>query len=84
MTFIQFYIFSTFRSACLRRVARLLELVEKYISTVEESHPVSRTILPHGLSFRGEPLVLHIKVEETKMDVEIMVGEINVKSDFCF
>lgn len=62
-----------FRSACLRRVARLLELVEKYISTVEESHPVSRTILPHGLSFRGEPLLLHIKVEETKMDIEIMV-----------
>jgi hypothetical protein len=51
----------------------LLELVEKYISTVEESHPVSRTILPHGLSFRGEPLLLHIKVEETKMDIEIMV-----------
>lgn len=71
--FFYFFYNVSCRSACLQRVARLLELVEKYISTVEESHPVSRTILPHGLSFKGEPLILRIKVEETKTDIEIKV-----------
>ena len=61
------------RNACLQHIGRLLELVEKYISTVEESHPVPRTILPHGLSFKGEPLALHIKAEETKAEFDLQV-----------
>jgi hypothetical protein len=57
----------------LQNIRRLLELTEKYISTVEESHPVPRTILPHGMSFRGESLCLHIKAEESKNEFDIQV-----------
>jgi hypothetical protein len=51
----------------------LLELVEKYISVIEETHPAPRTILPHGLSFKGEPIGLHIKTEDSKTDIDLLV-----------
>ena len=62
------------KAACFRNIRRLLELTEKYISTVEEAHPVPRTILPHGMSFRGESLCLHVKAEESKTEFDLQVS----------
>ncbi|KAI9556016.1 hypothetical protein GHT06_018579 [Daphnia sinensis] len=61
------------KSGCLQHIRRLLELVERYISVIEESHPAPRTILPHGLSFKGEPIGLHIKTEDSKTDIDLLV-----------
>ena len=63
-----------FRSGCLQHIRRLLELVEKYISVIEETHPAPRTVLPHGLSFKGEPIGLHIKTEDSKTDIDLQVS----------
>jgi len=68
--------FASFRAICLQNIGRLLELTEKYVSTVEESHPTSRTILPHGLSFKGEPLNLHIVAEESKTELDLQVTQL--------
>jgi hypothetical protein len=54
----------------------LLELVEKYISVIEETHPAPRTILPHGLSFKGETIGLHIKTDDSKTDIDLLVNQL--------
>jgi len=66
-----------YRSGCLQHIRRLLELVEKYISVIEETHPAPRTFLPHGLSFKGEPIGLHIKTEDSKTDIDLLVNKLH-------
>lgn len=62
------------RLSCLQHIRRLLELVEKYISVIEETHPAPRTILPHGLAFKGEPIGLYVKTEDSKTDIDLVVS----------
>ncbi|RVE73915.1 hypothetical protein OJAV_G00036080 [Oryzias javanicus] len=54
------------RSTKLVIIERLLLLAERYVITIEDMYSVPRTILPHGASFNGHPVVLHITYESTK------------------
>ncbi|KAK1795882.1 hypothetical protein P4O66_008991 [Electrophorus voltai] len=54
------------RSTKLVIIERLLLLAERYVITIEDLHSVPRTILPHGASFNGHPVTLHVTYESTK------------------
>uniref|UniRef100_A0A8C1L048 Ubiquitin carboxyl-terminal hydrolase 24 n=1 Tax=Cyprinus carpio TaxID=7962 RepID=A0A8C1L048_CYPCA len=54
------------RSSKLVIIERLLLLAERYVITIEDLYSVPRTILPHGASFHGHPVTLHITYESTK------------------
>nr|XP_023674608.1 ubiquitin carboxyl-terminal hydrolase 24 isoform X1 [Paramormyrops kingsleyae] len=54
------------RSSKLVIIERLLLLAERYVITIEDLYSVPRTILPHGASFNGHPVILHITYESTK------------------
>ncbi|XP_077980970.1 ubiquitin carboxyl-terminal hydrolase 24-like [Glandiceps talaboti] len=60
------------RSAKMLIIERLLLLAERYVTTVEDNHSSSRTILPHGGSFQGQPIVMHCNCETPKGDFAIM------------
>ncbi|KAM9762188.1 ubiquitin carboxyl-terminal hydrolase 24 isoform 4-T4 [Menidia menidia] len=55
-----------FGSTKLVIIERLLLLAERYVITIEDMYSVPRTILPHGASFNGHPITLHITYESTK------------------
>ncbi|KAK5869950.1 hypothetical protein PBY51_024623 [Eleginops maclovinus] len=55
-----------FGSTKLVIIERLLLLAERYVITIEDLYSVPRTILPHGASFNGHPVTLHITYESTK------------------
>ncbi|XP_063056881.1 ubiquitin carboxyl-terminal hydrolase 24 isoform X4 [Engraulis encrasicolus] len=54
------------RSTKLVIIERLLLLAERYVITIEDLYSVPRTILPHGASFHGHPVSLHVTYESTK------------------
>uniref|UniRef100_A0A3Q2ZND3 Ubiquitin carboxyl-terminal hydrolase 24 n=1 Tax=Kryptolebias marmoratus TaxID=37003 RepID=A0A3Q2ZND3_KRYMA len=54
------------RSTKLVIIERLLLLAERYVITIEDMYSFPRTILPHGASFNGHPVTLHITYESTK------------------
>ncbi|XP_023275887.1 ubiquitin carboxyl-terminal hydrolase 24 [Seriola lalandi dorsalis] len=54
------------RSTKLVIIERLLLLAERYVITIEDMYSVPRTILPHGASYNGHPVTLHITYESTK------------------
>ncbi|XP_041125649.1 ubiquitin carboxyl-terminal hydrolase 24 isoform X3 [Polyodon spathula] len=54
------------RSTKIIIIERLLLLAERYVLTIEDLYSVPRTILPHGASFHGHPVTLHIAYESTK------------------
>ncbi|GFQ83735.1 ubiquitin carboxyl-terminal hydrolase 24 [Trichonephila clavata] len=54
------------RSERFQSICRLLQIAERYISSIEESHVSPRTILPHGTSFIGHPLLLKICMDASK------------------
>ncbi|KAA0708793.1 Ubiquitin carboxyl-terminal hydrolase 24 [Triplophysa tibetana] len=54
------------RSSKLVIIERLLLLAERYVITIEDLYSVPRTILPHGASFHGHPVTLHVTYESTK------------------
>ncbi|XP_023195305.1 ubiquitin carboxyl-terminal hydrolase 24 isoform X2 [Xiphophorus maculatus] len=54
------------RSTKLVIIERLLLLAERYVITIEDLYSFPRTILPHGASFNGHPVTLHITYESTK------------------
>uniref|UniRef100_A0A3B3YMA8 Ubiquitin carboxyl-terminal hydrolase 24 n=1 Tax=Poecilia mexicana TaxID=48701 RepID=A0A3B3YMA8_9TELE len=54
------------RSTKLVIIERLLLLAERYVITIEDMYSFPRTILPHGASFNGYPVTLHITYESTK------------------
>ncbi|XP_064624443.1 ubiquitin carboxyl-terminal hydrolase 24-like isoform X2 [Lineus longissimus] len=62
---------SASKSAKLLNIERLLLVAEMYVSTVEETHTTSRTILPHGASFHGEPIKLNITCDSPKMEFTV-------------
>uniref|UniRef100_A0A3Q2TWF5 ubiquitinyl hydrolase 1 n=1 Tax=Fundulus heteroclitus TaxID=8078 RepID=A0A3Q2TWF5_FUNHE len=54
------------RSTKLVIIERLLLLAERYVITIEDMYSFPRTILPHGASFNGHPVTLHVTYESTK------------------
>uniref|UniRef100_A0A3Q4AJ23 Ubiquitin carboxyl-terminal hydrolase 24 n=1 Tax=Mola mola TaxID=94237 RepID=A0A3Q4AJ23_MOLML len=54
------------RSTKLVIIERLLLLAERYVITIEDMYSVPRTILPHGASYNGHPVTLHVTYESTK------------------
>lgn len=61
------------RAAQLQSVRRILLIAERYICTIEEMHTAHRTILPHGSSFLGTPMVLKIIHETANSKEEFLV-----------
>ncbi|CAH1242989.1 USP24 [Branchiostoma lanceolatum] len=59
------------RMVQLRAVERILLIVHRYISTVEDQQCVSRTLLSHGAAFRGQPLSLHVSCETSNRIFDI-------------
>jgi hypothetical protein len=61
----------------MQRIRRLLLLAERYVSTIEATHPSNRSILPHAAMFRGRPLRIKIiydtKKEEFTIEVDLAV-----------
>lgn len=62
-----------FRSARYQNICRLLQMAEMYISSIEENHQSTRTILPHGTSFLGHPILLKIGLESSKEEYLVVV-----------
>ncbi|KAF8763443.1 Ubiquitin carboxyl-terminal hydrolase 24 like protein [Argiope bruennichi] len=54
------------RAEKFQSICRLLQIAERYISSIEENHFSPRTILPHGTSFIGHPLLIKICVDSSK------------------
>ncbi|XP_037554150.1 ubiquitin carboxyl-terminal hydrolase 24 [Nematolebias whitei] len=59
------------RSTKLVIIERLLLLAERYVITIEDLYSFPRTILPHGASFNGHPVTLHITYESTKDTISL-------------
>ncbi|ELT87807.1 hypothetical protein CAPTEDRAFT_215538 [Capitella teleta] len=59
------------RSANLLNIERLLLIAERYIMSVEEFHTAPRTISPHGASFQGRPLTLHVVCDAHKQEFSV-------------
>lgn len=49
-------------------------MAEMYISSIEENHQSTRTILPHGTSFLGHPILLKICLDNPKEEYIIIVS----------
>ena len=52
----------------MQKIRRLLLLAERYVSTIEETHPAKRTILPHAASFHGRAIKIQIVSEGSKKE----------------
>ena len=52
----------------MQKIRRLLLLAERYVSTIEETHPAKRTILPHAASFFGRAIKIKIMTEGSKKE----------------
>lgn len=59
------------RNSCIQHIRRVLVLAERYVSCIEEQHPGPRSLPPHGASFTGTPVILHITCDSNKMDINI-------------
>ena len=70
----------------MQKIRRLLLLAERYVSTIEETHPAKRTILPHAGSFHGRAIKIKVITEGSKKEDLIinshtneLVGEVKVR-----
>ena len=59
----------------MQRIRRLLLLAERYVSTIEATHPSNRSILPHAAMFRGRPLRIKIIYDTKKEEFTIEVHQ---------
>lgn len=55
----------------LQIMRRLIHLAERYISSVEETHPGCRTIYPHATTFFGHPFKIKVVYETKKEELVI-------------
>ncbi|KAG7165384.1 Ubiquitin carboxyl-terminal hydrolase 24-like 1 [Homarus americanus] len=60
---------TTSRNSCIQHIRRVLVLAERYVSSIEEQHPAPRSLPPHGASFTGMPVILHVSCDSNKMDM---------------
>ncbi len=59
----------------MQQVTRVLTLAERYVSTIEESSSVCRTLVPHASTFKGSRrniTVLMDKKEEVLIKVSLL------------
>ncbi|CAM1321691.1 USP24 (predicted) [Pycnogonum litorale] len=54
------------RATTLRNLKRILLIAIRYIHTIEELYEGPRTILPHGVSFHGHPIILNVSSDNDK------------------
>ncbi|MEQ2206568.1 hypothetical protein XENOCAPTIV_000088 [Xenoophorus captivus] len=73
-----------FGSTKLVIIERLLLLAERYVITIEDMYSFPRTILPHGASFNGHPVTLHITYESTKDTFTLEHVSMTMCVDFLF
>ncbi|XP_068228806.1 LOW QUALITY PROTEIN: ubiquitin carboxyl-terminal hydrolase 24-like [Palaemon carinicauda] len=59
------------KSSCMQHIRRVLILAERYISNIEELHPGSRSLPPHGTSFTGTPFILTVTCDSNRMDIKL-------------
>ena len=52
----------------MQKIRRLLLLAERYVSTIEQTHPAKRTILPHSASFHGRSIKIKVANESNKKE----------------
>ena len=57
----------------LQKIRRLIQLAERYVSSVEEAHSGNRVILPHAASFHGQPVRIKVIMEPKKDEFNIDV-----------
>ena len=55
-------------------IERLLLLMQRYISSVEESHHFPRVHPPHGSCFHGHPVLILASQEFTKNEFTLQVN----------
>ena len=55
----------------LQMIRRLINLAERYVSAVEESHPGNRNLRPHATTFYGPPIQIKV-IYESKKDEFMM------------
>ena len=55
-------------------IERLLLLMQRYISSVEESHHYTRVHPPHGSCFHGHPVLILASQEFTKNEFTLQVA----------
>lgn len=55
-------------------IERLLLLMQRYISSVEESHHLPRVHPPHGSCFHGHPVLILASQEFTKNEFTLQVS----------
>ena len=67
-------VFPCSRAAKLLVIERLLQLAETYVTTVEDQYTNPRTIQPHGASFQGPPITMHITSESPKNEFVVVVS----------
>ena len=69
----------------MQKIRRLLLLAERYVSTIEETHPAKRTILPHAGSFHGRAIKIKVITEGSKKeDLIINSQQRNDRIYICF
>lgn len=61
------------RGLRLQQTTRVLHLAERYISTIEETYPTKRRIMPHAATFHGRRVVIKILTENKKEENSIEV-----------
>ncbi len=49
-------------------------MAETYVTTVEDQYTNARTILPHGASFQGPPITMHVACDSPKNEFVIVVS----------
>ena len=60
----------------LQMIRRLINLAERYVNKVEETHPGNRTLRPHATTFYGPPLQIKVIYESKKDEFMIEVSSI--------
>ncbi|KAB7497647.1 Ubiquitin carboxyl-terminal hydrolase 24, partial [Armadillidium nasatum] len=59
------------KRSCLQHIFRILILVERYISTVEEQFSSPRVLLPHAACFFGKPVTIYVFFDGNNNDVSL-------------
>ncbi|XP_071490931.1 ubiquitin carboxyl-terminal hydrolase 24-like [Diadema antillarum] len=65
------------RTGKLLEIERLLQLAETYVVTVEDQFTSPRTILPHGASFQGHTITMHVACTDAHRTEFVVVGHSN-------
>ena len=74
------------KSEILKCIERILMIAEKYINCVEENQSITRTTLPHFVTFKSESFALLIHCEFPRQPIELFacsnetLGELRIRA----